>query len=131
MHKLYYVRYLFSLGDINRCLHGCYLFKNDTPPPYFQSFNTFDELYDAVSSSNSSFCSTGKSLLYDKFVTFRCDESPCTITAKTFKSPVIIRAQYKECSTKDYNFDFFKEHLSMDDFIIFLQEHGLIGGNTQ
>lgn len=76
------------------------------------------------------FCSTGNSLLYDRFVTFHCTEDNLTITAKTFKAPVIIRTQYKECSTKDYNFDFFKENLSMDDFVIFLREHNLIGGNT-
>lgn len=131
MHKLYYVRYLFSLGNISGQLCSRYLFKEGTPPPHFQSFHTFKELYDAVSSSNSFYCSAGNSLLYDRFVTFRCDEGSYTITAKTFKFPVIIRTQYKECSTKDHNFDFFKENLSMDDFIIFLQEHSLIGDNTQ
>lgn len=47
-----------------------------------------------------------------------------------FKAPVSVETQYKEYSTKDYNFDFFKENLSMDDFVIFLREHNLIGGNT-
>ena len=131
MHKLYYVGYFLALGDTTRRLYSRYLFKEGTPPPHFQSFHTFKELYDAVSSSNSFYCSAGKSLLYDEFVTFHCAEGPYTVTAKTFKAPVIIRAQYKECSTKDYSFNFFKENLSADDFIIFLQEHGLIGGNTQ
>ena len=131
MHKLYYVRYLFSLGNISGQFCSRYLFKEGTPPPHFQSFHTFKELYDAVSSSNFFYCSAGKSLLYEEFVTCRCAGGPYTVTAKTFKAPVIIRAQYKECSTKDYSFNFFKENLSADDFIIFLQEHGLIGGNTQ
>lgn len=131
MHKLYYVRYFFDLGDINKCLNSSYLFKEGPPPLHFQSFHTFKELYDAVSSSSFSYCSAGKSLLYEEFVTFCCDGGPYTVTAKTFKAPVIIRAQYKECSTKDYNFNFFKENLSMDDFVIFLREHGLIGGNAQ
>lgn len=47
-----------------------------------------------------------------------------------FKAPVSVETQYKECSTKDYDFNFFKENLSMDDFVTFLREHNLIGGNT-
>jgi hypothetical protein len=130
MHKLYHVRYFFDLGDISKCLNSSYLFKEGPPPLRFQSFHTFKELYDTVSSSSFSCCSAGKSLLYEEFVTFSCDEGHYTVTAKTFKAPVIIRAQHKECSTKDYNFDFFKKNLSMDDFVIFLREHNLIGGNT-
>ena len=48
-----------------------------------------------------------------------------------FKAPVSVETQYAECPTEYYNFNFFKENLSVDDFIIFLQEHGLIGGTTQ
>lgn len=44
------------------------------------------------------------------------------ITERNFKAPVIIQTTYKECSTKDNNFDFFKKNLSMDDFKIFLYE---------
>lgn len=131
MHKFYHMNYFLDLGSSNRSIYNKNTFKEGAPPPYFKSFHTFEELYDFASSSDCSFCSTGNSLLYDRFVTFHCTEDNLTITAKTFKPPVVIRAQYKECSTKDYNFDFFKENLSMDDFIIFLQEHGLIGGNTQ
>lgn len=130
MHKLYHMSCLLDLGSSNRSIYNGLTFKEGTPPPHFKSFHTFEELYD-FASSDCSFCSTGNSLLYDRFVTFHCTEDNLTITAKTFKSPVIIRAQYKECSTKDYNFDFFKENSSMDDFAIFLREHGLIGGNTQ
>ena len=63
MHKLYHVRYVFDLGDINKCLNSSYLFKEGPPPLRFQSFHTFEELYDAVSSSSFSCCSTGDSLL--------------------------------------------------------------------
>lgn len=52
MHKLYHVRYFFDLGDINGSLYSHYLFKEGPPPPHFKSFNTFEELYDAVSSSS-------------------------------------------------------------------------------
>lgn len=131
MHKLYHMSCLLDLGSSNRSIYNGLTFKEGTPPPHFKSFHTFKELYDAVSSSSFSYCSAGKSLLYEEFVTFCCDGGPYTVTAKTFKAPVIIRAQYKECSTKDYNFNFFKENLSVDDFVIFLREHGLIGGNTQ
>ena len=131
MHKFYHMNYFLDLGSSNRSIYNNYTFKEGAPPPYFKSFHTFEELYNFASSSDCAFCSAGNSLLYDRFVTFHCTEDNLTITAKTFKAPVVIRAQYKECFTKDYNFDFFKENLSMDDFIIFLQEHGLIGGNTQ
>ena len=131
MHKLYYVTFSLDLGDINGSLYSHYLFKEGPPPPHFKSFNTFEELYDAISSHSFPCWSAGVTLFHDKFVTFRCDGGSYTIIAKTFKSPVIIRAQYKECSTKDYKFDFFKENLSMDDFVIFLREHGFTGGNTQ
>lgn len=112
MHKFYHMNCFLDLGSSNRSIYNNYIFKEGAPPPYFKSFHTFEELYD-FASSDCSFCSTGNSLLYDRFVTFHCTEDNLTITAKTFKAPVIIRTQYKECSTKDYNFDFFKENLSI------------------
>lgn len=131
MHKLYYVTFSLDSGNINGSLYSHYLFKEGPPPPHFKCFNTFEELYEAVSSHSFPCWSAGLTLLHDKFVTFRCDNTNWTITAKTFKTPIIIKTHCKECSTKDYKFDFFKENLSADDFIIFLQEHGLTGGTIQ
>ena len=82
MHKFYHVNCFLDLGSSNRSIYNNYIFKEGAPPPYFKSFHTFEELYD-FASSDCSFCSTGNSLLYDRFVTFHCtdDNRDCVMVS--------------------------------------------------
>ena len=135
MHKLYYVSYILISDGERDLFADDYLFTEDKPVKHLDSFGTFYELHDAVSSCKYPWCKglhhsrCGRSiLLHEPFVEFLGVSKDWTFAKANFKTPVSVETQYTECSAKYYNFDFFKKNLSADDFIIFLQEHGLIGG---
>lgn len=129
MHKLYDVTYTIISSDIAPDIFaGTSIFTEEEPSTQVDTFNTFQDFFDAVSSHKYPWCipgsnyAYGTSLLGKPFVTIRCVRFDYNITARDFKAPILIQTTYKECSTKDNNFDFFKKNLSMDDFKIFLQE---------
>lgn len=131
MHKLYDVTYTIISNDIAPDIFAdSSIFTEEEPSTQVDTFNTFHDFFDAVSSykypsalsfPNSNY-TYGTSLLGKLFVTIHGVRFDYNITERNFKAPVLIRTTYKECSTKDNNFDFFKKNLSMDDFMTFLQE---------
>lgn len=131
MHKLYDVTYTIISSDIAPDIFAdSSIFTEEEPSTQVDTFNTFQDFFDAVSSHkyplacafpNSNY-TYGTSLLGKPFVIIHGVRFDYNITEKNFKTPVLIQTTYKECTTKDNNFDFFKKNLSMDDFMIFLQE---------
>lgn len=131
MHKLYDVTYTIISSDITPDIFADgSIFTEEEPSTQVDTFNTFQDFFDAVSSHkyplecafpNSNY-TYGTSLLGKPFVTIHGVRFDYNITERNFKAPVIIQTTYKECSTKDNSFDFFKKNLSMDDFMTFLQE---------
>lgn len=131
MHKLYDVTYTIISSDIAPDIFAdTSIFTEEEPSTQVDTFNTFQDFFDAVSSHkyplacafpNSNYA-YGTSLLGKPFVIVHGIRFDYNITVRNFKAPVLIRTTYKECSTKDNSFDFFKNNLSMDDFMAFLQE---------
>lgn len=131
MHRLYDVTYTIISNDIAPDIFAnSSIFTEEEPSTHVDTFNTFQDFFDAVSSykyplalsfPNSNY-TYGTSLFGKPFVTIHGIRFDYNITERNFKAPVLIRTTYKECSTKDNNFDFFKKNLSMDDFMTFLQE---------
>lgn len=131
MHKLYDVTYTIISSDIAPDIFAdSSIFTEEEPSPQVDTFNTFHDFFDAVSSykypsalsfPNSNY-TYGTSLLGKLFVTIHGIRFDYNITERNFKTPVIIQTTYKERSTKDNSFDFFKKNLSIDDFMTFLQE---------
>lgn len=131
MHKLYDVTYTIISSDIAPDIFAdSSIFTEEEPSPQVDTFNTFHDFFDAVSSykypsalsfPNSNY-TYGTSLLGKLFVTIHGIRFDYNITERNFKAPVIIQTTYKERSTKDNSFDFFKKNLSIDDFMTFLQE---------
>lgn len=129
MHKLYDVTYTIISSDITPDIFAdSSIFTEEEPSTQVDTFNTFQDFFDAVSSHKYPWCipdsnyAYGISLLGKPFVTVYGICFDYNITEKNFKTPVLIQTTYKECSTKDNSFDFFKKNLSMDDFMTFLQE---------
>lgn len=129
MHKLYNVTYTIISNDIAPDIFAnSSIFTEEEPSTQVDTFNTFHDFFDAVSSHKYPFSfpnsnyTYGTSLFGKPFVTIYCVRFDYNITERNFKAPVLIQTTYKECSTKDNSFDFFKKNLSMDDFKIFLQE---------
>ena len=126
MHKLYDVTYTIISSDIAPDIFAnSSIFTEEEPSTHVDTFNTFQDFFDAVSlhkypwSSNYAY---GISMFGKPFVTIYGVRFDYNITERNFKAPVIIQTTCKERSTKDNNFDFFKKNLSMDDFMTFLQE---------
>lgn len=129
MHKLYDVTYTIISNDIAPDIFAdSSIFTEEEPSTQVDTFNTFHDFFDAVSSHKYPWCipdsnyAYGISMLGKPFVIVHGIRFDYNITERNFKAPVLIRTTYKECSTKDNNFDFFKKNLSMDDFMIFLHE---------
>lgn len=131
MHKLYDVTYTITSSDIAQDIFADgSIFTEEEPSPQVDTFNTFQDFFDAVSSHkyplalsfpNSNY-TYGTSLFGKPFVTIHGVRFDYNITERNFKAPVLIQTTYKECSTKDNSFDFFRKNLSMDDFMTFLRE---------
>lgn len=129
MHKLYDITYTIISSDIAPDIFADgSIFTEEELSPQVDTFNTFQDFFNAVSSHKypwsipGSNYAYGTSLLGKQFVIFHGIYFDYNITERNFKAPVLIRTTYKECSTKDNSFDFFKKNLSMDDFMTFLQE---------
>ena len=134
MHKLYSVSYTILCDKQRDLFADAMLFTAENPQNCVENYNTFQEFYCAASShkypwsipwSNYTY---GKSLFGKLFVTIYGVHSDWTITEKNFTCPVGIEVSYHECSPSVYGIDFFKKHLSADNFVMFLQEH--YGANT-
>lgn len=131
MHKLYDVTYTIISSDITPDIFAnSSIFTEEEPSTHVDTFNTFQDFFDAVSSCKYPLCcgfpngnyTYGISMFGKPFVTIYGARFDYNITERNFKAPVLIQTTCKECSTKDNNFDFFKKNLSMDDFMTFLQE---------
>lgn len=129
MHKLYRVTYTIISSDIAPDIFADRsVFTEEEPSTHVDTFNTFQDFFDAVSSHKYPWSIPGSNYTYGismfgkPFVTIYGVRFDYNITERNFKAPVLIQTTCKECSTKDNNFDFFKKNLSMDDFMTFLQE---------
>ena len=130
MHKLYDVTYTIISNDIAPDIFADgSIFTEEEPSPQVDTFNTFQDFFDAVSSHKYPWSIPGSNYTYGismfgkPFVTIYGVRFDYNITEKNFKAPVHIQTTCKERSTKDNSYDFFKKNLSMDDFMTFLQEH--------
>ena len=129
MHKLYDVTYTIISSDIAPDIFAdSSIFTEEEPSTHVDTFNTFQDFFDAVSSHKYPWGIPGSNYTYGismfgkPFVTIYGVRFDYNITERNFKAPVLIQTTCKECSTKDNNFDFFRKNLSMDDFMTFLQE---------
>ena len=129
MHKLYRVTYTIISNDIAPDIFAdSSIFTEEEPSTHVDTFNTFQDFFDAVSSHKYPWSIPGSNYTYGismfgkPFVTIYGVRFDYNITERSFKAPVLIQTTCKECSTKDNNFDFFKKNLSMDNFMTFLQE---------
>lgn len=129
MHKLYDVTCTIISSDIAPDIFADgSIFTEEEPSTQVDTFNTFQDFFDAVSSHKYPWSIPGSNYTYGTsmfgkpFVTVYGLRFDYNITERNFKAPVLIQTTCKECSTKDNSFDFFKRNLSMDNFKIFLQE---------
>ena len=129
MHKLYDVTYTIISSDITPDIFAdSSIFTEEEPSTHVDTFNTFQDFFDAVSSHKYPWSIPGSNYTYGisifgkPFVTIYGVRFDYNITERNFKAPVIIQTTYKEYSTKDNSFDFFRKNLSIDDFMTFLRE---------
>lgn len=132
MHKLYYVEYTIKDEDIGSDLFADeYLFTEEEPSAHVCTYHTFQSFFNDIKLHKYPWHIPGSNYNYHEpkgrifkpciiIYGVHCDYE---ITEKNFKDPLSIEVTYTECSPKNYNLDFFKKHLSMDDFMTFLQEH--------
>lgn len=129
MHKLYSVSYTILCDKQRDLFANAMLFTADNPQNCVENYDTFQEFYCAVSShkypwdlsvSNYNY---GISLFGRPFVTIYGVYSDWTITEKNFTGTISVEVSYRECSPSVYGIDFFKKHLSADNYVTFLQEH--------
>ena len=123
MHKLYRVTYRLHEGKEYDDIATRFLFTEEEMHATIDSYNLFHDLLDAVKAHKCPGLYCGKTefthrpCLYYYGVRF-----DSTITEKNFVNPTSFETTYHECSPQYYDYDFFKNHLSMDDFMTFLQE---------
>ena len=131
MHELYYAKYTITFDKDCDEFASTYLFKAEEPHNEVHTYSTFQDFFKAVKAhkypwgipeSNYTYHEPTGRFLKPSVVIYgvRIDYE---ITERNFKAPVTIEVNYEKCSTKVYGYDFFRNNLSMDDFMTFIHEH--------
>lgn len=128
MHELYYVQYFVDIpGEEKECFGEAYYFSDTKPDDNPLMFKTFEELLAyAKSPQRLPKCGVGitnQVFSHKPVVVFFCVRFDHYINQRGFKSGTQVSSTYNVCSPKTYGFEFFRKHLSLDDFITFMQEH--------
>ena len=124
MHKVYR-RYYTLIEDHERNpFWSGFIFTEDDKSTESYEYNSFDCFYDAVTQNKLPIMiEHGKTMLRHKPYIHISGHFSRTITKRNFVNPTRIEVSYVECSPKYYGFDFYKQKLSLDDFMCFMQEH--------
>ena len=126
MHKLYNLTYAIVEDKERDYFWDSFLFTEEEQVPVVDyTYNSFDSFYDdVVSNKLPVLIDHGKTMFTRKpYIYIGGDHYARTITKSNFTNPTSIRVECHECSPKFYGYDFFKKKLSLDDFVIFMQEH--------
>lgn len=131
MHKLYRVTYRLHEGKESDDIASRFLFTEEEMHETVDWYSSFDSLLDAVKAHKCPGLYCGETAFTHRLCMYyygvRFDG---TITERDFVNPTSFETMYHECSPQHYNYDFFKKNLSMDDFMIFLQERYGAGCKT-
>lgn len=121
MHKLYRVTYTLVEAGKRHYIWDKILFTDEKQHDVAYTYYSFSGFYDSVVSNELPII-----IDFDKTMFLR---KPCVyisghkpITERTFVNPTSIKVEYHECSPKYYGLDFFKQKLTMDDFVTLLKE---------
>lgn len=123
MHKLYRVTHRLYEGKEYDDIASRFLFTEEEMHATIDWYTSFHSLFDAAKAHKCIGLYCGKTdfshrpCLYYHGVRF-----DSTITEKNFVNPTSFETIYHECSPQYYGYDFFKKNLSMDNFMIFMQE---------
>ena len=126
MHKIYSISYTLNDGDQIDGFWQNFLFtEEELPPVKDYTYHSFDDFYDdAVSNKLPVMIDYGKTVIrHEPYIRIDGYRLSHIITKRNFTDPTSIRVECYECSPKYYGFDFYKQKLSSDDFMCFMQEH--------
>ena len=128
MHELYYIQYFVDIPGVEKeCFGDAYYFSDTKPDDKPITFKTFEELLAYASNpQRRPKCGieiTNHLFSHKPVVVFFGIGFDNYINQRGFKSGTRVSSTCNVCSPKIYGLDFFRKHLSMDDFITFMQEH--------
>ena len=123
MHKVYRKYYTLIEGHERNPFCDGFIFTADDKSTETYEYSSFDCFYDAVTQDKLPIMiEHGRTMLCHKPYIHISGYFNRTITKRNFVNPTRIEVSYVECSPKSYGFDFYKQKLSSDDFMTFLQE---------
>lgn len=124
MHKVYQRCYTLIEGHERNPFWSGFIFTADDKSTETYEYSSFDCFYNAVTQNKLPIMiEYGKTMLCHKPYIHISGDFNRTITKRNFVNPTRIEVSYVECSPKYYGFDFYKQKLSSDDFMCFMQEH--------
>lgn len=125
MHELYYWEaYIEIPGEKPECFCSGNYFTETEQTENIDRFDNFDDFLkwsEATDMTGVEVCTSH--FLKIKEVTFYGIRFNITVTCDNFKPGTTVRTKYKHVSPKLKNLEYFKQNLSLDDFITFMQEH--------
>lgn len=122
MHSLYKVKYTLIEAGNRHHIWDTFLFTDEEQHDVAYTYYSFGGLYDSVVSNELPIIiDFDKTMFLKKPCVYINGNQP--ITERNFINPTSIKVEYHECLPKHYGLDFFKQKLTMDEFVTFLQEH--------
>lgn len=123
MHKLYNVTYCLYEGKEYEDIFSRRLFTEEEMHATIDSYTSFHSLFDAAKAKKCPGLYCSKTVFSHRpCLYYYGGHYDSTITERNFVNPTSFETKYYECSPQHFGYDFFKENLSMDDFMTFLQE---------
>lgn len=124
MHKLYQRYYTLIEGHERNTFWSGFIFTEDDKSTETYEYSSFDCFYDAVTQDKLPIMiEHGRTMLCHKPYIHISGYFNRTITKRNFVNPTRIEVSYVECSPEFYDFDFYKQKLSLDNFVCFMKEH--------
>lgn len=125
MHELYYWESFIEIPGMEpECFCSGHYFTETEPTENVDRFDDFDDFLkwsEATDMPGVEVCTSH--FLKSKEVTSYGIRFNITVTCCNFKPGTTVRTKYKHVSPKAQNLEYFKQNLSLDDFITFMQEH--------
>lgn len=124
MHKLYQRYYTLIEGHERNTFWSGFIFTEDDKSTETYEYSSFDCFYDAVTQDKLPIMiEHSRTILCHKPYIHISGYFNRTITKRNFVNPTRIEVSYVECSPEFYDFDFYKQKLSSDNFVCFMKEH--------
>lgn len=123
MHKLYSVTYCLYEGKECEDIHSRLLFTEEEMHTTIDLYTSFHSLFDAAKANKCPGLYCSKTVFSHRpCLYYYGGHYDSTITERNFVNPTSFETTYCECSPQHFGYDFFKNNLSVDDFMTFLQE---------